>query len=328
MSIFADTEQTHIWEQHLRSVPPSKRPVELPVGTELMDALQVLAIPEEDIPDVLAAVELVRNSPELWWYVERAVWSIVAHMGEIEAPPRIAALADINDPLHRFFYVVVYLASLPFTREYHQEIGIPDDVSRATLADVGRNVRVHRKREGIGGLGVAWWLTIHFRGVIYQLGRLQFERSQLGEALAASARSTGADVRPDTPALSLHIPDFCGSMTPEECDASIDAATRFFPRYFPEARYDYAVCNSWLLDPRLKEHLKAESNIIRFQDRFHLADALWDSTEGIMQFVFGKTPADIDSIVPRTTLECAVIEHIRAGGRWYGYGGWFPLRSQ
>jgi hypothetical protein len=325
MGIFADTEQTHAWEQHLKTVPATERDVTLPEGPALLEALHFLAIPEEDIPDVVVAADTVRNDSDLWWYVERAVWSIVAHMGDVEAPPRIAVLHDINDPAYRYFYVIVYVAALPFTRDYHRQIGIPDDISQQTLADVGRNVQVHHKREGIGGLGVAWWLTIHFRGVIYQLGRLQFERSQLSPSLAESVKATGADVVPETPALSLHIPDFCGSMSAEACDESIAMARTFFPTYFQDTPYDYAVCHSWLLDPRLKQHLRADSNIIRFQDRFHIADAMWDSTEGIMQFVFGKKPADIDAIEPRTSLERAVVEHIRNGGAWYGYGGWFQL---
>jgi hypothetical protein len=99
----------------------------------------------------------------------------------------------------------------------------------------------------------------------------------------------------------------------------------FFPRYFPEESYEYAVCHSWLLDPRLKEHLRPDSNIVQFQERFHLAGQGWDSTDGIMQFVFGKTTKDIDSVEPRTSLERAVVNHIRSGGIWWGYGGWFRL---
>lgn len=328
MSIFADTDQTRVWEEHLRSLNPPDRPVTLPDGDALNEALRFLDIPVEDRPDVVTLASVLRESPELWWYVERAVWSLAATMGEIHGPPRIATLRDINDPSYRFFYVLVYVAALPYVRNYHRGLGIPDDISQATLADIGRNVRVHRKREGIGGLGVAWWLMIHFRGIIYQLGRLQFELSRLGPTIAENAAASGADATEDTPALSIHIPDFSGTMSPELCDESIARAQEFFPRFFPDSHYDYAICNSWLLDPRLKAHLSPESNIIRFQDRFQIADAAWNSTEGIMQFVFGKTLADIDSIDATTSLERAVVDHIRGGGQWFGYGGWFPLQDQ
>lgn len=325
MAIFADSAETSAWEEHLRSLSAPDRPVALPEADELREVLRSLDIPEEDIGDVIALAPILKGSTELWWYLERAVWSLAAHMGCIDSPPRIAPLRDINDPTYRYFYVLVYVAALPDVRDYHRRLGIPDDISQSTLADVGRNVRVHRKREGIGGLGVAWWLMLHFRGMIYQLGRLQFELSRLGPAIARNMNECGLAVHEGTPALSIHIPDFCGPMSPELCDEAIARAREFFLTYFPNTPYDYAICNSWLLDPALKAHLRPESNIVRFQDRFQLADAGWDSTEGIMQFVFGSKLSDMARIEPRTSLEHAVVRHIHEGGTWYGYGGWFPL---
>jgi hypothetical protein len=246
-------------------------------------------------------------------------------MGSLDGPPRFAALKDANDPDYRFFYVLVYVAALPYVQDYHRSLGIPEEITQATLADLGRNVRVHRKREGIGGLGVFWWLMLHFRGVIFQLGRLQFERSTLGSAISECIRETGLIADENTPALSIHIPDFSGPMTAEACDDSIARASAFLARYFPDTLSGYAICNSWLLDPRLKDHLRADSNIILFQERFHLTGPQWDSTDGIMQFVFGKTTAALDSVEAKTSLERAVVEHIRSGGKWWGYGGWFSL---
>lgn len=331
MTIFADTDVSRTWIEHLESLSPPDRAVTLPAGDDLQATLRYLEIPDEDIPDVMTLAHRVQQENEVWWFLERAVWSLNAFMGRVDAPPRIAPLRDQNDPVYRHFYVLVFVAALPFVRDYHRTRGIPEDIVQATLADLGRNVRVHRKREGVGGLGVAWWLTLHFRGLIYQLGRLQFERSTIGEQIAKSVSTTGAHARPETPVLSVHIPDFLGPMTPEACDASIEEAINFYDRYFPEDRYDYAVCHSWLLDPHLKTVLRPESNIIRFQDRFVLAGKGWDSTDGIMEFVFGKTAKAIDSVEPKTSLERGVVQHIKDGGIWWGYTGWFhldPFRSR
>jgi len=325
MSIFADTDQTRAWEAHLRTQTAPARPVPLPEGNALIDALQFLAIPDEDIADIVALATRLRSGSPLWWYLERAVWSLASHIGDIDAPPRFAALNDINDPKYRYFYVLVCVGALPYVREYHQSKGIPDAISQATLVDLGRNVRVHRKREGIGGLGVAWWLMLHFRGVIYQLGRLQFEQVWLGDNIAASIQADGGDASPGSPALSIHIPDFSGPMTPAACDESIALARDFFPTYFPETRYDNAICSSWLLDPQLKQYLRPESNIIRFQDRFNLVEGGWESNMSIMQFVFGKTPEHLNTVPRTTSLERAVVEHLSAGGIWYGRAGWFQL---
>src|SRR5699024_5951961 len=117
-----------------------------------------------------------------------------------------------------FFYVHMFVAALPQARDYFRDRNIPESVVQETLADLGRNIRVHRKREGVGGLGVAWWLTLHFRGMIYQLGRLQFERAHLGERGSAGAAAMGIRANPDDHVLSIHIPDFSGPMTPDACD--------------------------------------------------------------------------------------------------------------
>jgi hypothetical protein len=326
MTIFAENEITAEWRAYLETLECPGITVTLPTGDELVRTLRYLEIPEEDIPDVVALAPSPLETPELWWYLERAVWSLVSYMGKVEQPPKFAPLRDINDPDYRYFYVHVFTATLPHVRAYHQEIGIPEEIAQATLADLGRNVRVHRKREGIGGLGVAWWLMLHFRGVIYQLGRLQFERARLWESIAGSIRAAGDDVDEMTPMLSVHIPDFSGPMSPEACDDSFARAREFFPTYFPEDHVRYAACSSWLLDPQLKDYLSPESNIIRYQNRFVLGDNFkWESNMGVMQFVFGKTPADIDTVPQETSLQRAVVAHLRAGGTWYGRAGWFRL---
>lgn len=325
MHIFVENEETAAWRTYAMGLDAPERQVTLPTGDELLRTLEYLEIPAEDIPDVVASVPSPEGDTDLWWHLERSVWSLVSRMGSVEQPPRFPALRDINDPDYRFFYVHVFVATLPYVREYHRSRGIPDDIAQATLADLGRNVRVHRKREGIGGLGVAWWLMLHFRGVIYQVGRLQFERVHLSERLATTIGQTGDSVHAETPALSIHIPDFSGPMTPEACDDSIKRARGFFSRYFPEDDVRYAVCNSWLLDPQLKQYLKPESNIIRFQNRFHITDSAWESNLGVMQFVFGSTPEQIATVPRETSLQRAVVTHLENGGTWYGRVGWFRL---
>lgn len=141
--------------------------------------------------------------------------------------------------------------------------------------------------------------------------------------MATHISAAGGTCSPDTPALSLHIPDFSGPMTPGACDASIDMARAFFKSFFPDEDHQIAYCNSWLLDPQLRDYLSPESNIIRFQDRFALAPGGYDVNNSIVQFVFGSTLDRIDALPQRSSLERAIVQHIRAGGIWQGRSGWF-----
>jgi hypothetical protein len=102
---------------------------------------------------------------------------------------------------------------------------------------------------------------------------------------------------------------------------------QFFPKHFPDWPVEYAICNSWLLDPQLKSILKPESNIIRFQDRFTITNDSYDSSDSVMQFVFGRHLRDIDTISPKSSLERGILEHLRSGRKLYGRQGWFPLND-
>ncbi len=225
----------------------------LPSRDDLISVLLELAVPHEDIPEILTLAESV--DPGL---LEPYVRELVGTMGSLDPQPRVEPRPD----QHPLFFVLVFVAARPHVLEYHRAHGIPGDASRFILADVGRHLAVHRRRHpGIGGLEHPNWLTRHFRGLIYQLGRLQFERVRVWDVFGLPATDL---------ALSVHIPEFCGPLTPAACDEAFARAVGFFARHFPGERYEWAICGSWLLDPQLRDHLPDGSNIVAFQRRFEI----------------------------------------------------------
>jgi hypothetical protein len=321
--VFVQSDAFDAWTESLRHLGDPRVEISLPPPGEMPEVLRSLAIPEEDIPGIVETVPDPETEAEMWWFLERSAWSLIERIGDIDPPMTFIPLQDPHDPRHRYFYVQVFVAVLPHVQAWFRKRGIPDDIAMASLQDLGRNVRVHHKRHGVGGLGVAFWLMRHFRGTIFQLGRLQFERVRIGESLAAAMTAAGRPTDGSDLALSLHIPDFIGPLTPEACDASMAEAHAFFAEYFPEERYVAGVCHSWLLDPQLKAYLPHGSNIIRFQQRFALGDHEHDVDTSIVQFVFGPTPANLDELPQRSTLERAVVGHLKAGHHWKGRSGWF-----
>ena len=325
--IFADTPESKSWFEALAKVSESdKNRIQVPDAETWREWLEFVEIPVEDIDDVIATTP--DPDSELYDVLQRGAATIVNAMGQIESPPRFAALADFNHQQYRYFYVQLLTACLPFVREYHRTLGVPASISQATLADLGRNVRVHRKREGVGGLGVMWWLMLHFRGVIYQLGRLQFELQHASNEVIASMQRHGVETNGPVNVLSIHIPDFMGPMDHDACTESIQQSVEFFSVHFPHWPVEFGVCNSWLLDPQLKDVLKPTSNIIRFQNRFTIADGTYDASDSVMQFVFGKHVRDIDTIHPQSSLEHGVITHLKNGKDWHGRQGWLQLPTQ
>jgi hypothetical protein len=305
----------------------------LPDADELPEVLLDLAVPHEDINELVRLRRVLTRDTDATRLLEECLGELVKDIGEHGHWTRLtelflARLPEAPPEVGAYFSVYVFVAALPYTRAYHRERDIPADVSRRTLADLGRNIAINRRRFGGGGVPVPQWLIPHFRGELYQLGRLQYERARLGERTARALTATGLDAMPETPSLNLHIPDFQGPLTPTACGRSLDLARVFFARHFPEEHHEVATCHSWLLDPQLKRYLSADSNIVRFQERFRVSheDTEPADTEPV-RFVFGHPDQPVESLPRGTSVERAVGDHLRAGGHWYLGHGWFPLRE-
>ncbi|HZC75135.1 MAG TPA: hypothetical protein VE220_04095 [Gaiellaceae bacterium] len=187
-------------------------------------------------------------------------------------------------------------ARLPEVRAKHRALGLTDDESWATLRDIFRAHEV-RGEEPFSDLR---WIEVVWSGRLAELGRLQFE-----------SRADGV--------LAIHIPE-SGPLTPAACEASFARARVVFPDH------RVASCHSWLLDPALAAVLPGNSNIVRFQQRFELRDDGDEANDDVLRFVFHTDDSDLDKLTPRTTLERALVDHMRAGRSWRAPTGVTSLR--
>ncbi|WP_309228447.1 acyltransferase domain-containing protein [Streptomyces lunaelactis] len=300
--------------------------LDLPEADDLAEALLDLAVPHEDINELLALRGRMLSDPGLRRLLDAGAAELVQDMGRVGGGGELPRMPEESGAVGRYLPVYVFVAALPYVRAYHRERSVPDEVSRRTLADLGRNMAVHRRRHGTGGLLIPGWIGLHFRGELYQLGRLQFQRSRLGGRTGEAVRAAGLPLGPGDFALDLHVPDFLGPISPAACDRSLARARDFFARHFPEEPYRVATCDSWLLDPQLAGCLPKESNIVRFQGRFRPAyEAKEVDDGGPVGFVFGDPELLPDGLPRRTGVERAIGDHLRAGGHWYGGHGWFEI---
>ena len=325
IELLRSNNSTASWLDELEAIGAPAFPVELPSAGELPHVLLRLTVPHQDIDELIAVTATLRGSAELWWLLERCTHALAREIGQLEEQASMPRLPEELGALQHYFYVLVFLALRPHVQAFHHARGIPDDVSWSTLADLGRNMAIYRQKYGSGGLEVPWWIRLHFRGTIYEQGRLQFERARLGKRTGRAISEAGLPYGPGDPVLSVHIPEYCGPLTPEACDASFARAKAFFARYFPEEHYAIGVCHSWLLDEQLAEYLPATSNIVRFGRRFRPAYRPDDDDTDIIEFVFRRPKATLDELPRRTALERAVVDHIRSGRHWHGGAGWLLL---
>jgi hypothetical protein len=323
-------ETTAGWLAELAALPPAED-LRLPGDEEARAQLVHLGLTDLDRAEMLAARPTPTGSPSLWWLLQRIRRQVLEGLGGTASLLSWPDLPATLGPTGDYFYPWALLSTLGPVRDFHRQRGIPDPVSWASLADLGQQLRVGRLVRRRGGLPAPGWLSLHFRGSIYQLGRLQFQRAlvPLDRIRAALPEATG-----DLPALSVHIPA-TGPMTPRLCDESFAQTPDFFGRYFPEEGYRHAVCTSWLLDPQLAEYLPEDSNIVRFQRRFQPVPADQrapgaNDDPAVLEFVFRRQraplqAAELDRFPQDTTLHRAIVTHLRAGRHWYFRTGWCPL---
>lgn len=233
---------------------------------------------------------------------DRLYQSIAADMGGLKwlrwpEPPAAHPLLGLY-PL---------LAAVPDMLDFHRGRGVDEDLSRRVLADVGEKLRLNRRLHGRAGLDVANWFTGHVRGALYQLGRLQFCVEE-----------------PDAePFVGMHIRGEGGPLTLDAVRDSVEWALEFFPAVFPE-RYSgpedvVFTCESWLLDPQLRDWLPERSNIPGFGALFDLqgeggpAGNRYD----LWRFVFARTEdAKVEDLPRDNSLQRAVLAGIEAGVPW------------
>ncbi|MFD9059915.1 acyltransferase domain-containing protein [Kitasatospora purpeofusca] len=310
--------------------PPGPQLPQLPSDEDLVEALLGLAVPFEEVNGLLAARARLDRDRGLRTFFEDMLRTQAEAVGTLGRPAGLDRDWAAGTAGGEGLATLLFVALAPLARAHHRALDIPAEVTRSTLADLGRQLAVSRWR-GRTGLGNARWLTLHFRGELFQLGRLQFQRTRLTDADAPAARAGGAEEW----SLQLHIPDHCGPLSPAACDRALDRARVFFPRYFPGEPYRGCHIFSWLLDPQLADRLPAESNIVRFQRRFSPFERP-DRTDGSdrpsgpedsnpLKFVFGDIDRPLESLPRDTVLQRALVDHLRAGGHWYVRGGRLSL---
>ncbi len=299
--------------------------------SSVTESLTWFDLDAQDIDQVRVAARLVGSDAALAQQMGsvvdqlRSAHELLVPWHSLDLPTRFDPRDSAADLVDRWFYVVAYAACLPVTLAGHRARGIPESVSRATLADVGRHVRIARRQYGIRGFLEQQWLQHHLRGVLFDLGRLQFNLAELS-LTQTELDEGGLEAVPGRVVVETHIPE-SGPMTTEAVDASFAQARPFFDRHFAELTpITYATCDSWLLDPVL-QRLVPGSNIARFGARFRLFATGHVSDQSALDFVFRAPTTPREQLPRETRLQRGLLDHLGSGGHIEARYGWLRLPS-
>lgn len=281
--------------------------------------LEALAVHPEDAADLAAQVG--RLSDDDLERVAVAADRLVARLGDFGHPdaPIFAGCEDQPGRPMGLLPLLALVATADDVRGYHASRGISSQDSAGGLRDLGQQLRVHRRTYGGFGLHTHYWLTCAWSGALFWLGRLQVNILRLPAPHSWDGEEHWV--------WGTHIPE-TGPLTPAAVHASFAAAREFFPRHFPDLTAEAFHCSSWLLDPQLAQMLPAESNLVRFQRRWTLYGEGTDGPAGDEEaifFTFRQRNAELASLPRDTTLQCALLDRIEAGGHWQVRQGTIPV---
>ena len=136
---------------------------------------------------------------------------------------------------------------------------------------------------------------------VFRLGRLEFEIMNAEKQI----KGNGISIEAGEPIINIHIPEG-EALSRTACGESLKRAHEWFG-----AKQKF-ICYSWLLYPGLNEILAAESNIIHFQNRFHLIKTDYQEREAEKR-IFGWIAENITAYPDHTRLQKRARQYLLSG---------------
>lgn len=214
--------------------------------------------------------------------------------------------------------LVMFLYFCEELSQRYAAAGISDDILLGTLEDFVVSAQRNRVLRGSIGVVTAYVLVNHLSMRLFRIGRLQFCIDDAPMDIPAKGIKAG------DPVIDVHIPP-AGPLSLPDCMESLALAEQFFKKYFPEYKYDYYTCYSWLLDEGLQRFLKADSNILQFQKLFEVVHK--QEQDSILHFMFKYgigSREELQECAAKTDFARQVKEYALSGGVFYNVLGLLP----
>lgn len=192
-----------------------------------------------------------------------------------------------------------------------KNLDLTDEIFYDTMTDMTIWAKVCKRDHGTWGLKEFNWLSIHVKGDLYRLGRIQYHYIKFDRDIYVKGDTV---VKRGDKVINMHIP--------EGKSFTHDIRMNSYKRAYDLLKLNVFVCNSWLLYPRHIEFLPPESNILDFMRDFEIIDSNESTSTENMWRVFNRREKYIPSELPRDTgLQRAYADWLESVGKTgSGYG--------
>lgn len=189
----------------------------------------------------------------------------------------------------------------------YDRLGISQEIYVDTMAAFSRFVREHLESYGRYGFDRGFWTPRQVSAKLFRIGQLEYElTAREGEKI-----------------VSLHIPTDV-DLRPEILRSSLREGLNELYHIFPACEGMPVYCHSWLLSPLLKDFLPKKSNILRFQEMFHIQP---DTAPGrdVLLWVFKNPKLPKDEYPENTSLQRKLKKFFLDGGEFLEGKGYLRI---
>ena len=181
--------------------------------------------------------------------------------------------------------------------DQYQKKHIKDTIYKDTMKCFSRFIEECKKKNGRMFFDRDWWTYRQISMSLFRIGELEYEFQKYE----------------DENVIAIHIPSDA-NLSKGAVNASMKQAEIFFQTYYHDYKYEKYSCDSWLLSPRLKPLLSKKSNILSFQNRFHIVREN-NEDKGYIEWLF-QVPIDTNykNLPAKTDLQKKVKEILLNGG--------------
>lgn len=194
---------------------------------------------------------------------------------------------------------------------------ISHDIIIDTFKDVSLRASLYfekTKRVGVSKDDVIWFRHI-MNTNIFKIGSLQYQpfkmiyldEATIGEPYMKFSKEQYELLPVNTPVINCHIQNGT-DISSEQVDDSFIRAKQFFNDIFPDIKFKYFICYSWLLYPPMTDYLSDKSNIKEFAKKFRIIGHCQDNEQALND-IDTKRKSQLSRIdKERLGFACGIIE--------------------
>lgn len=205
--------------------------------------------------------------------------------------------AELVNDIYNFKILTCMLMLTLYVEKEYYKVGISEEVYLDTFKCFSRYLKESLDSYGLYKFDREWWVHRQLNMKIFRLGELEYEMTTFSNQNI----------------VSIHIPSDA-NLDNSKCHYSYNLAKCFFEEYFPNYKYEFFVCDSWLLSPVLDKLLSQDSNILKFKNDFHIK-SYDENNSSFMKWIYKKENLEYKDLSEETTLQRNVRRHLMNGGK-------------